>query len=173
MLKIPEGQSASSIQALESGFRARLLCVVRAQPFSPAVVVGAIAASATTGALLAMGRRAEHAAMPFASIGAVLFQRTANSGVVGLVFTGFVLHIVAMFVWAYVYVWIVERTKRPVLGAIAVAAANFFSSWIVAWSSGRGVASVLPLGDRIVYAVILAGAYVVGMRYALPASRNA
>ena len=150
-----------------------MLCCVRVQPFPPAVVVGVIAASATTGALIAMGRRAGHAAMPFASIGAVPFERTANSGVVGLVFTGFILHVAATIVWSFIYFWIAERTRRPVISAIGVASANFIASWLVAWASGRGIASVLPLGDRVLYAAILAAALVVGMRYAFSTSRNA
>lgn len=153
--------------------RGRLFCCVRAKSPSPAVVVGSIAAAATTGALLAMGHRAGHVGLPFASIGAVPFQRTANSGVVGLVFTGFVLHVAAMFVWAFVYVWIARMTRRPVVSAVGMAAANFFCSWLVAWASGRGIATVLPLGDRLLLAVILAGAYVAGMRYAFPPLRNA
>ena len=139
---------------------------MRVTASSPAIAVGAIAAAATTGALIAMGHRAGHAAMPFAAIGAVPFQRASNSGVVGLVFTGFVLHVAAMFVWAFVYAWLASRLRRPVLVAIIIAAVNFLCSWIVAWASGRGMASVLPLGDRIVFAAILASAYVVGMRYA-------
>lgn len=111
--------------------------------------------------------------MPFASIGAVPFERTANSGVVGLVFTGFILHVAATIVWSFICVWIAERTKRPILTAIGVASANFFASWLVTWSSGRGIASVLPFGDRLLYAAILAGALVVGMRYAFSSSRNA
>ncbi|HEY9228587.1 MAG TPA: hypothetical protein VIP11_18175 [Gemmatimonadaceae bacterium] len=146
---------------------------MRAKPFSAAIVVGTIAASSTTGALVAMGRRAGHAAIPFAAIGAVAFQRTADSGVVGLVFTGFVLHVAAMFVWAFVYVWIAERTRRPITTAITVATVNFLVSWLVAWSTGRGVASVLPLGDRIVFGAILAASYIVGMRYAFSTPRNA
>jgi hypothetical protein len=115
-----------------------------------------------------MGHRAGHAAIPFAAIGAVPFQRSANSGVVGLVFTGFILHVGAMFVWAFLCVWFTERVRRPIVVATVVATANFFSSWIVAWSTGRGLASVLPLGDRLGLALVLAAAYVMGMRYAFP-----
>jgi len=143
---------------------------VRAQPFSDTIVVGAIAASATTGALLAMGHRAGRALMPFAAIGAVPLHRT-DIGFSGLVLAGAVLHLVAMFVWAFVYVWLAERTKQPVVSAIVVAAVNFMASWLLTSATGRGVATVLPLGDRVLFAVILAGAYVAGMRYALPASR--
>jgi hypothetical protein len=145
---------------------------VRAQPFSLTIVVGAIAASATTGALLAMGHRAGRAVMPFAAIGAVPLQRT-NLGTAGLAVAGLFLHVAAMFVLASVYVWVAERTKQPVVTAILVAVVNLVASWLVTWATGRGVATVLPLGDRVLYAVILAAAYIAGMRYALRASRNA
>lgn len=119
-----------------------------------------------------MGHRAGRALMPFAAIGAIPFQRT-DIGSAGLVFAGALLHLVAMFVWAYAFVWLAERTKQPVVAAIVVAVVNFMVSWILTSATGRGVATVLPLGDRVLFAVILAGAYVAGMRYALPASRNA
>jgi hypothetical protein len=111
--------------------------------------------------------------MPFAAIGAVPFQRTSDSGVVGLVFIGFVFHVAVTFVWSALYVWLAERSRRRMMLAMAFAAANFFCSWIVTWSTARGLASVLPLGDRIVYAIILAIALVMGMRYAFLYSRNA
>ena len=50
---------------------------------------------------------------------------------------------------------------------------QFTLSWIIAWSSGSGLASVLALGDRIVYALVLAGALVVGMRFAFPSQYKA
>lgn len=90
-----------------------------------------------------------------------------------LVLAGALLHLVAMFVWAFVFVWLAERTKQPVVSAIVVAAVNVMVSWLLTWATGRGVATVLPLGDRVLFAVILAGAYVAGMRYALPGSRTA
>ena len=145
---------------------------VRAQPFSDTIVVGAIAASATTGALLAMGHRAGRALTPFAAIGAVPFHQT-DIGFAGLVLAGALLHVIGMFVWAFVFVWLAERTKQPVVTAIVVAAVNFLMSWLFTWATGRGIGTVLPFGDRVLFAVILAGAYVAGMRYALPASRAA
>ena len=120
-----------------------------------------------------MGHRAGHAAIPFAAIGAVPFQRTSDSGVVGLVFIGFLFHVAVTFVWTAFYAWFAERSRHRVLLAVAIAAANFFCSWIVTWSTARGLASVLPLGDRIVYALILAIALAAGMRYAFSHSRNA
>jgi hypothetical protein len=147
-----------------------LLCGVPARPIPAVIFVGSLAAAATTGALIAMGNRVGHAGIPFAAIGAVPFQRAATSGVVGLVFTGFVLHVAAMFTWSFFYVWLANLTKRPILSAIGIAIMSFFSSWLIAWSSGKGLATALPLGDRVGLALLLAAALGVGMRYAFPSS---
>ena len=137
------------------------------------MIVGSLATAATTGALVAMGHRAGHVAMPFAAIGGVPFQRTSDSGVVGLVFIGVVFHVAVTFVWSALYVSLAQRSRHRAIIAIAFGAANFLCSWIVTWSTSRGLAAVLPLGDRIVYAIIFAIALVVGMRYAFSYSRNA
>jgi hypothetical protein len=169
----PARREGPASHSLESYGDARLLWVVRAPSESPPIVVGSLLAAATTGALVAMGHRAGHVAMPFAAIGAVPFQRTSDSGVVGLVFIGFVFHVAMMFVWAALYAALAQRSRHRVIIAIAFAAANFLCSWIVTWSTARGLAAVLPLGDRIVYAIAFAIALVVGMRYAFSYSRNA
>lgn len=150
---------------LESTMTPRLLWVVRAQPISPGVIVGSVAAAATTGALIAMGHRLGGADIPFVAIGALLFPRSPSGGLV--ICAGVVLHFVATVLWGVVFVWLTERlTRRDALAAGVVAAGNFVVSWVVAWTSTRGLSSVLTLGDRIAFAVVLAGALVVGMRFA-------
>jgi len=172
-LGLPERSRRTAFQSLEAGTDRRLLWVVHAHSESPTIVVGSLATAATTGALVAMGHRAGHVAMAFAAIGAVPFQRTSESGVVGLVFIGFVFHVAVTFVWSALYVWIAQRSRHRAIIALVFAVANFLCSWIVTWSTARGIAGVLPLGDRIVYAIIFAIALVVGMRYAFSHSRNA
>lgn len=141
---------------------------------SPVAAVGGLAAAATTGAVIAMGHRAGSAGLPFVAISALLFHRTVASGAAGLVFTGFVLHVVAMFLWSYLFVWLVERiVHREVVAAALVALGHFGLSGVVAWATGDGLASVLPLGDRIVFAAILAGSLVVGIRLAFPRGSSA
>jgi hypothetical protein len=88
------------------------------------------------------------------------------------VIAGVALHVVVMFLWALVFVWLADRLNR-VLAASMVGAANFVVSWFVARITGEGLASMLSLGDRVTFAVILTIALVVGMRYARPYSRNA
>lgn len=166
------------MQGLESIQRRRLFLVVSSRasagPVSTGVIVGGVAAAATTGALIAMGHRMGSAAIPFAAISATLFRRTAASGAVGLVFTGVVLHITAIFVWSVVFVWLVERLRWSSLVAAAlIGAAHFVLSWLVAWGTGTGLASILPLGDRIVFSLILFASLVVGMRFAFFPLRNA
>jgi hypothetical protein len=145
------------------------------QTTSPGIIVGSVAASATTGALIAMGHRAGSAGLAFAAIGAVLFQRTANSGAVGLVFTGLVLHLLAVFLWSFIFTWVcsgvAERgTGRRFAAAAGVGAAQFAFSWLVAWSTGQGLGSALPLGDLIAYSLVLAIALALGIRIAFFAS---
>jgi hypothetical protein len=139
-------------------------------PSSRAVVAGVVAA-ATTGALLAMGYRGGSMSLPFAEMGAVALRRTANGNVPSTVLAGLAVHVTAMFVWTLVFAALAERLNL-VVAALLVGAANFAASWFVARFTGAGLASVLPLGDRITFALTLMIALVVGMRYARSSSRN-
>jgi hypothetical protein len=121
-----------------------------------------------------MGHRAGAAALPFAAIGAVLFRATASSASAGMVVAGVLLHVATMLAWSVIFVWLLERTfGHPVLAALLVAAGEFLLSRIVALATATGLASILPLGDRIVFSLILAASLVVGMRFAFPLSQNA
>lgn len=154
---------------LERQRRDRLLCVVPDDINSPVVAVGGVTVAATTGALVAMGHRAGSAGLPFASISALVLHRTVTSDAVGLVFAGLVLHSLAMFVWSYVFIWLVEHAvHRDILAGLLVAGGQFVLSGLATGATGQGIASVLPLGDRIVFACILAVSLVVGIRLAFP-----
>ena len=143
-----------------------MLWVVSARPITPAIVVGGVAAAATTGALVAVGHRLGSIALPFTSIGAVLLHESASAPATYMVVTGLVLHAAAIFLWSLICLQLARGFARRDIAAGLVAACQFTLSWIIASSSGSGLASVLALGDRIVYAVVLAGALVVGMRFA-------
>jgi hypothetical protein len=131
------------------------------RPSSPTTVVGAISAAATAGALVAIGHRARDTGGAFATIAAVFTRRAT-----GPVFVGVVLHTVLVFVWSAICVRLAKRFRSQVLGALVVGVANFFVSSLVAAWAGRGLASELTLGDRVVYAVVLTVSLIVGMRYA-------
>ena len=144
------------------------------QPTSAGLVVGSVASAATTGALIAIGHRLGSAAVPFAAISAVLFHRTVSGSAVGLVFTGVILHAFAIFVWSAIFVWLVRSLRsRSIAAACGVSIAALVLSWIVARSAGGGLSTVLPLGDRLVYGLVLAAALVVGMRFAFFSAQRA
>jgi hypothetical protein len=136
---------------------------VHDQRFSPTVVVGAITAAATAGALVAIGHRMGDPGGPFIAIARAIARRSAPGGGVVL---GVVLHVIATFVWSAVCVRIAERVGSKAAAALAAGVANFFVSSLVAWWTGHGLASELTLGDRVLYAVVLTASLIVGMRYA-------
>ena len=163
------GTASNSPGALECRTPHRLFCVVLDDINSPVVAVAGVTVASTTGALVAMGHRAGSAGLPFASISAFVLHRTVTADAVGLVFAGLVLHMLAMFVWSFVFVWVVEHAiHREVVAAVLVAAAQFVLSGFATGASGEGTASILPLGDRIVFAGILAASLVIGIRLAFP-----
>ena len=151
-----------------------LLWCVRAPTTSASFFIGSIAAAATTGALIGIGRRAGNAGFPFAAMAAVLFQRTPSSAAIGLVFLGLVVHVVLSFVWAAAFLWLAAGpVRRDAVAAGTVALAQFAVGWVVASITGAGIASVIPLGDRIMLAAVMAAALVTGMRLARANSRIA
>jgi hypothetical protein len=144
---------------------ARLFWGVRARPISQGTVVGSVAFAATTGALIAMGHRLGGVGVPFAAIGTVLLQRSPSNA--AAVLAGVALHLAAMYAWSVAFLWLAERlSRRNALAAGLVAVGHFVVAWLVAWTTGRGLSSVLTLGDRIALALVLAGALVVGIRFA-------
>ncbi|MEO7084691.1 MAG: hypothetical protein ABI442_10150 [Gemmatimonadaceae bacterium] len=147
---------------------------MQARATTASVFIGSVAAAATTGALIGVGRRAGSAGLPFAATAAVLSHRTPSAAVLGLVFVGLVLHVALTFAWAAAFTWLAEGpVRRDVVAACTVSLAQFAVSWVVAGVTGAGVASVIPLGDRIVLAVVMAGSLVVGMRFARSLARYA
>jgi hypothetical protein len=134
------------------------------QRFSPTVVVGAITASATAGALVAIGHRMGYAGTAFVAITRAIARRSAPGG--GAIVTGVVLHVVAVFVWSAVCVRLASRIGSKAVAALAVGAVNFAIASLVTWWTGGGLASELTLGDRLLYSVVLTASLIVGMRYA-------
>ena len=150
------------------------MTVLPRQTPRPTIIVGALAAAATTGALIAFGRRLGGPWLPFAIIGGALPHRTASAHAWGLILTGLAVHLALVFLWSALFVWLVRtRHWRSAVAAMAVVAAAHLFAWLIAWTSGGGIASVLALGDRLVLAVVFASALVVGMRFAFSVSQNA
>lgn len=145
-----------------------LFCRVRDHRFSPTMVVGAMSAAATTGALVAIGHRMGHAGAPFAAVASVLHRAppSGRAGAAVLVIGGLVVHAIAIVVWGALCVRIADRTRSKAVAALVIALANFLVSSFAASWTGRGLASELTLGDRVIYAIVLTASLIVGMRYA-------
>jgi hypothetical protein len=156
--------------ALERMVARRFLWDVHGRPASiPTIIatIGALAASATTGALIAMGHRVGGASLPFTAIASVLLGRELGAGSSPLVVAGVLLHLIATVIWTAVFVWLLRTwSGRDVLAALVVGAAELTYSWSVAHVTGAGIATMLPLGDRVVLAVILSASLVAGIRFA-------
>jgi hypothetical protein len=132
-----------------------------------------MAGAATTGALVAIGHRLGGIGLPFAAVGEMLIHTAPFRAAPRTVVAGFVLHAVSVVVWSVICVLVAKRSGQRMLAAVFAATGQFIVSWIVARVSGNGLASALALGDRIVYALVLASALVVGMRFAFFSSRSA
>lgn len=134
--------------------------------------LGLFVVAATTGALIAMGRRVGGVGLPFAAIAAPVLRRTTTTSDLSLVTAGVMLHVLITLFWSAVFVRLVRGGWRSTVAALVVAIAAHGATWLAAWVSGKGLASVLPLGDRIVLGVIFAGALVVGIRLAFSHMRE-
>lgn len=138
--------------------------------------LGLVVAAATTGALVAIGYRLGSLGLPFAAIAASLLRRTATSSDPSLITIGVGLHILLMFCWSSLYAALVRGrpwNTRILLGvAVVVAVLSHTASWVVARTTGNGLASVLPLGDRIIFGAVFAGALAVGIRFAFSSPRE-
>jgi len=138
------------------------------------VIAGGVAASATAGALVAMGRRLGSSALPFRVIAGVFGAAPADATLAGgssaPIVAGVVAHVVVIMIWAVLFALLVERWRGGVVrAALAVSAIALAITWLLTRAIGRGLATTLPLGDLLVLALVLALALVVGMRLALPA----
>src|ERR1043165_1660255 len=102
---------------------------------------------------MAIGHRLGSVGLPFAATAAALLRRTATSADTSLVTIGLGLHVVLMLAWSAFFVWLVRARDWNIgIAALTTVALAHIASWLVAWKTGSGIASVLPLGDRIVFA---------------------
>ena len=148
----------------------RLFWCVRRNPIPPGIIAGAVAASATAGALVAMGRRLGSSGLAFSAIASVVtgaqFVRVSLMSVV----VGAMLHVFISMAWGIAFAMLTERWRgRSVLAALAVAVVAFVISSLLARVAGRGLAVILPIGDRLILYVVFAVALILGMRFAFPA----
>jgi len=140
-------------------------------------MAGAIAAAATLGALFAIGHRIGRAVLPLGTVGALLAGHHAflfgDPATTRDVLLGVFVQGAICILWGFVAAWLViERRVGLPWTALAIAVADFCRSWLVARASGGGLATIVPLGDRLELALILGVALVAGIRLALPHIRE-
>ena len=116
-----------------------------------------------------MGRRLGSIGLAFSAIASIVtgaqFVRVSLVSVV----VGAMLHVVISIAWGIVFAMLTERWRgRSVVAALAVAVVAFVISSLLARVAGRGLAVILPIGDRLILYVVFAVALILGMRFALP-----
>lgn len=132
---------------------------------------GILAATATSGALIAVGRRASTAARPFNVIAGHLIGGP-ESGAYGFVpavtVTGIALHVLLVVAAAVFVAVIVRRRFAPAwVASLVVTCLAALVSIGIARRGGSSLASLLAIGDLILVYLTLAASLVVGIRFAL------
>jgi len=133
------------------------------------IPAGLLAATATGGALLAVGHRSATAARPFNVIAMhVLGSRADMLGFVAAVtLTGLLLHFVLTTLVAIITASIANRSLAPRWAAAG--AASLLMALIsvgIARRGGASLAAILTVGDLVVFYLTMAIALVIGMRIA-------
>ena len=134
------------------------------------IPAGIFAATATSGALLAIGSRASTAARPFNMIAGhvVGLQRGDAFGFVpSVTLTGIALHFLLVTVAAVVVAAAARRRFAPDwLAAVVVSVLGALVSIGIARRDGASLARLFAIGDLVVFYAILAATLVIGIRLA-------
>ena len=137
------------------------------------MAAGLLAAASTSGALVALGRRAATAARPFNIIASHLlgFRAADAYGFVPrITLTGVALHVVATTLLGVVILRIVRQQRAPIwLASVGVSLLWCLVSIGIARRGSPSVAQLFAVGDLAVYFVVLALSLAIGIRFALPA----
>jgi hypothetical protein len=131
---------------------------------------GLLAATASAGALIAIGRRAATVARPFNAIaGHVLGVRNSDAYgfVAGITITGIALHVLLSMLAGVAVATVARRRFAPAwLASIALAMLSALVSVGIARRGGSSLARVLPIGDLVLFYLVVAIALGVGTRLA-------
>ena len=163
-------QSPLFFSGLEPRNATRLLLAVNRHDLRVGVPAGILAATATSGALIAIGLRVSTAARPFNEIaGHVLgTQRAGAFGFVpSVTITGIALHVLLMIL-AGIAVAVVAR-RRIAPDWVATLILTLLSALVsvgIARRDGASLARLLAVGDLVLFYATLAVSLVVGIRLA-------
>lgn len=134
------------------------------------ISAGLLAATATTGALIAIGHRAATVARPFNAIaGHLLGTRRSDAFgfVASVTIPGVALHVLLVTLLGIAVASIARRRIAPAWAAAgALATLCALVSVGIARRGGSSLARVLPLGDVVLFYALLAITLLVGIRIA-------
>ena len=133
------------------------------------VSAGLLAATATAGALIAIGHRAATVARPFNVIAGHLLgvQKSDAYGFVpGITVPGIALHVLLTVLAGIAVAMIARRFAPAWLASLAVAVLCALVSVGIARRGGSSLARILPTGELVVFYLILAITLAVGIRLA-------
>lgn len=134
------------------------------------VSAGIIAATATTGALIAIGSRATTAARPFNTIAGHLIgahNAAVPAFVPSVTITGIALHVLLSTLAGIAVALVARRGFAP--GWVASVAVTLFAALVsigIARRGGSSLAALLPVGDLILFYFTLAASLAIALRFA-------
>jgi hypothetical protein len=137
-----------------------------------ALIGGTVAASATAGTLIGLGRRDATSWYAFNVASSHLVGPRA-AALFGFVFPdtilGLVVHLIVVLALSVLLLHLVRRQHLPLWATAA--SISLLAALISIGLARRGspsLAGVLPIGDLVIYHIVLAVALGVGIRFALP-----
>jgi hypothetical protein len=134
------------------------------------ISAGLLGATATSGALIAVGSRATTVARPFNAIAGHIMgaQRADALGFVPrITITGIVVHVALITLAGIIVAFIARNRIAPAWAAsLALATLSALVSVGIARRGGISLARVLPVGDLILFYVVLAVSLSIGIRLA-------
>lgn len=148
----------------------RFLPSVNRDDLRVGVSAGILAATATAGALIAIGSRSSSAARPFNVIASHLIG-AGTAEVYGFVSSvtvpGVVLHVILTTAMGVAVAYVARRRIMPAwLAATVFALLAALVSVGIARRGGSSLARLLAVGDLLVFYVILAASLALGIRFA-------
>ena len=134
------------------------------------ISAGLLTATASAGALVVMGSRAATMARPFNTIAAHVLGASRSDAlgfVPSITLTGIVVHVLLMTLAGVVVAVVARRRIVPAwTAALALSLLSLLVSIGMARRGGASLARVLPLGDLLVFHLIVAVSLTIGIRLA-------
>ncbi len=155
--------------SLESTTATNFLLAVNRDDLRVGISAGLVTATAAAGALIAIGHRSATVARPFNVIAGHLIgvQKSDAYGFVpGITIPGIAIHVL-LSVLAGVAVTLIARRLAPAwIASLAVAIISALVSVGIARRGGSSLARILPVGDLVLFYIVVAIALVIGTRLA-------